>query len=133
MRPPEPPSSLSPPPRSEMPSFPGAALSSPISPYHESPFSPISEDDAGVIDDDDFSDKMTTYMICELLFKNTREVSSCHRNYWYRADFVCPAFEDTNFGLITNLESPFSPLPPFSFLKREQEGEGRMIDRGSAN
>ena len=62
MRPPEPPSSLSPPPRSEMPSFPGAALSSPISPYHESPFSPISEDDAGVIDDDDFSDKMTTYM-----------------------------------------------------------------------
>ena len=32
------------------------------------------------------------------------------------------------------LESPCqssSPLPPFSILKREQEGEGRMMDRGS--
>ena len=61
MRPPEPPSSISPPLRCVMPSSPGVALSSPISPYHESPFSPISEDDDGIIDDDDFSDKMTTY------------------------------------------------------------------------
>ena len=43
-------------------------------------------------------------------------------------------FVTSILGCSLILESPCqssSPLPPFSFLKREQEGEGRMIDRGS--
>ena len=42
-------------------------------------------------------------------------------------------FVTSILGCFLILESPCqssSPLPPFSFLKREQEGEGRMIDRG---
>ena len=56
-----------------------------------------------------------------------RGVSSCHRTYWYRADFECPHFCDINFGLITNFGEPLSiilPSPSCSLLRKEKGGRG---------
>ena len=61
--------------------------------------------------------------------QNTRGVSSCHRTYWYRADFACPHFCDINFGLFSNFGEPLSIiLPSPSLFLPQERARGRGED-----